>query len=83
MLLVLTPESGEIYNTTANAWTLLPGAPVEPMLVGLSLREICAVKRPRGSWYMFWDSRTPSNKFPYFFFRHEEVIADRRNPLDE
>ena len=83
MLLVLTQKLGEIYNATANAWTLLPGAPVAPMLVGLSLREIRAVKRPRGSWHMFYDSWTPSNKFPYVFFRHEDVIADRGNPLDQ
>ena len=83
VLLVLTQKPGEIYNVTADTWTLLPGAPVAPMLVGLSLREICAVKRPRGSWYMFWESRTPNNRFRHYIFRHEEVIADRRDPLDQ
>ena len=83
VLLVLTQKPGEIYNPTADTWTLLPGAPVAPMLVGLSLREICAVKRPRGSWHIFWESRTPSNRFRHYIFRHEEVIADRRDPLDQ
>ena len=35
--LVLTEGLGEIYNTTANNWTLVAGAPVAPMLVGLPL----------------------------------------------
>lgn len=34
---MLTRNLGEIYNTSANAWALVPGAPVAPMLVGFPL----------------------------------------------
>ena len=33
VLLILIRNVGEIYNTSANIWTVIPGAPVAPMLV--------------------------------------------------
>lgn len=59
MLLVLTHNTGEIYNTSANNWTLVPGAPVAPMLVRLPLPW------NHLSWTFSTASRNAS-RVPYF-----------------